>query len=92
MDQTKHKEIRYLKRTEQITDKLNDPLSKNMTELDENIFEIEKVKRKITLNQPVQLHDQNYEENIKKKKEPIFHVNRVKNLCLKIKSICFETM
>lgn len=55
MDQTKHKEIRYLKRTEQITDKLNDPLSKNMTELDENIFEIEKAKRKITLNQPVQL-------------------------------------
>lgn len=54
-DQTKHKEIRYLKRTEQITDKLNDPLSKNMTELDENIFEIEKAKRKITLNQPVQL-------------------------------------
>lgn len=38
------------------------------------------------------LHDQNYEENIKKKKEPIFHVNRVKNFCLKIKSICFETM
>lgn len=91
MDQTKHKEIRYLKRTEQITDKLNDPLSKNMTELDENIFEIEKAKRKITLNQPVQLHDQNYEENIKKK-EPIFHVNRVKKFCLKIKSICFETM
>lgn len=50
MDQTKHKEIRYLKRTEQITDKLNDPLSKNMTELDENIFEIEKAKRNITLN------------------------------------------
>lgn len=36
-------------------------------------------------------HDHNYEENIKKK-EPIFHVNRVKNFCLKIKSICFETV
>lgn len=37
------------------------------------------------------LHDHNYEENIKKK-EPIFHVNRVKIFFLKIKSICFETM
>lgn len=55
MDQTKYKEIRYVKGTEQATEEINDPLFINMTELDENIFDIEKAKQRITLNLPVQL-------------------------------------
>lgn len=55
MDKEKHANVEYVKGERSATFKANEPLFQRMTELDDDIYEVESSKSKIKLDLPIYL-------------------------------------
>lgn len=55
MDQSKHRHVTYVQGANAASDEVNDPLFIAVTELQDEIYEIEKAKKTITFDLPIQL-------------------------------------
>ena len=55
MDKEKHQSVRYVKSKKEACDAVNQPTFRKITELDDELYEIESAKKKILLNLPIYL-------------------------------------